>query len=114
MCNCVKKVVVFGFLYCCFSLIVYLVDVFLFCCACVLFILQLQGQTDRFLHHLIEDVKQVNCNYVSTYQMMSVNMFISPLVVTIFVCYFWICLNVCVSRPRYRKATASLSLMWAW
>lgn len=113
MCNCVKKVVVFVFFYCCFSLIVYLVDVFLFCCACVLFILQLQGQTDCFLHHLIEDVKQVNCTYVSTYQMMSVNMFISPLVVTLFVCYLDL-LNVCVSRPRYHKATASLSLTWAW
>lgn len=89
---------------------------FLFCYAYVLFILQLQGQTDRFLHHLIEDVKQVNCNYVDTYQMMFVNMFISPLVVTIFkTCLlFLFLLNVCVSRPRYHEATASLSLTWAW
>lgn len=60
VCNCVKVI----FLRCCFSLIVDLVDVFLFCRACVVFILQLQGQTDCFLHHLIEDVKQVHCNYV--------------------------------------------------
>lgn len=42
---------------------------FSFGCAYVVFIPQLQGQTDCFLHHLIEDVKQVNCSYVSIYEM---------------------------------------------
>lgn len=128
MCNCVEKLF-FVFLFF-FSFIVYLANAFLFGCAHVLFILQLQGQTDGFLHHLIEDVKQVNRNYVITYQMVMFadqererfklnfkkHYLFSSLVLLIFkTCLLLVpLLNVCVSRLLYPEATASLSLMWAW